>query len=178
MDMGKEMDRVADKRLKELTVLLADMSRLHQKLLEAVRHKLEAIRGADAEAMHRAARQEGELARRIKDQEGLRQLLMEELGEELGLASAQVRKLTVSELAARVAEPVRSRLTVLGAELRKCATEIARLNRVNAVVSQEMLKHFRTVYDTVTRGTVTRDFYGRTGRPQRGTPLALIDTTG
>ena len=172
------MNRVLNKRLKELTVLLADMSGLHQELLGTVRRKLEAIRGADTEAMQQAGGQEGELARRIKDAEGLRRLLMDRLGAELGLSPAQARKLTVSELAGRVAEPVRSRLTVLGAEIRKSATEIARVNRINALISHEMLKHFRTVYDTVTQGTVTRDFYGRTGRPRRGAPVALIDTTG
>jgi hypothetical protein len=172
------MRRALDKGLKELTVLLTDMSRLHQDLLSAANRKLEAIRSADTEVMQQASRREEELARSIKDREGLRQALMERLGGPLGLSAGRARRLTIGELAERVAEPVRSRLTVLGGEIRKLASEIARVNRINALVSHEMLKHFRTVYDSIARGSAPREFYGRTGRPRTAAPTALIDTTG
>jgi hypothetical protein len=172
------MNRVLDKRLKELVMLLTHMRRLHERMLGTVQGKLESIRRADTEAIHKAGRGEGELARQIKDQEGLRRLLMDKVGAELGVPAAQARKMTVNELASHVSEPARAQLTVLGAEIRKLAMEIARINRINALVSHEMLRHFRNVYETMTQGTAPRNVYGRTGRPQRGDAMALLDTTG
>lgn len=172
------MNRVLDKRLKELATLLTNMRRLHERLHETVRGKLEAIRRADTEAIHEAGREEGRLAESIKSQEGLRRLLMDKVGGELGVPPTKARKLTIGELAASVTEPARSQLTVLGADIRKLASEIARVNRINALVSHEMLKHFRNVYEAMTQGTAPRNVYGCTGRPQRGAPVAMIDTTG
>ena len=175
---GRDMNRSPHKRLKELTVLLAEMKRLHEGLLSAARRKSEAMRRADTQAMEQAGREERALADRIKDQEGLRKVLMERIGERMGFSAPQARKMSISELARSVAEPIRTQLTVLGAELRKLASEIARLNRIAALVSQEMVRHFRAVYEAMTQQSQTGEFYGRTGRPQSGVSAAVIDTTG
>lgn len=175
---GKDELTAVETRLRELTLLLAEMKSLHENLLSVSRRKLEAMRQADAQSLDRASRDERTLADRIRDREGLRVALMTRVGEQMGVEEKQARKMSLGELARRVAEPVRTQLTILGNELRKIAADVARINRICALVSQEMLRHFRNVYEAMTQHGETRDLYGKTGRPQYGAPAALIDTTG
>ncbi len=167
-----------DKRIKELTFLLTEMKGLHEGLREAIQRKLGAMRSADTDAIHAAAQRERELADRIRKEEGLRQVLMERIGQSMGIGAVECRKMTVGSLAERVDEPAKSRLLVLGNELREVASEVARLNRVAGLVSSEMVRHFRNIYSTFNRGGVDRAVYGNTGRPKESAMPAMIDTTG
>lgn len=178
MQSGKTMREPLVKSLKELTVLLTEMRQLHEGLLSAIQRKMAAIRSADEQGMHASSRRERELADRIREQEGLRRVLMERVGALLGVGPADARKMSMRALAERVEEPARSRLLVLGNELRGLASEVLRLNRIVALVSREMINHFRNVYGTITRGGVDREVYGRTGRTRETATPALIDTTG
>ena len=177
-DKEAQMSSGFDKRIKELTFLLTEMKGLHEGLREAIQRKLGAMRSADTDQIHATAARERELADRIRKEEGLRRVLMERIGQALGIGAVECRKMTVGSLAERVDEPAKTRLLVLGNELREVASEVARLNRIAALVSSEMVRHFRNIYSTFNRGGVDRAVYGNTGRPKEPTTPAMIDTLG
>ena len=161
-----------DSRLRELTVLLGEMRRLHEELLGAARGKLEAMRAAAPEVIQQEA------ADAITEREGLRAALMERIGDELDVEPARARRLTLGQLADRVPEPRRGQLHVLGQGLRELAGEIGRVNRIGALVGREMLNHFRELYATMTEGVISREVYDRTGRAETASAAAVIDTRG
>ncbi len=173
------MKNELESRLRELATLLSEMTLLHESLLHATRSKLGAMRTATTQAVQQQAAVERDLARRIAEREGLRRALMDRIGAALSIEPARARQLTLSQLAQRVEEPQRSRLQVLGEGLRRVASEIARINRVCALVGQEMLAHFRAVHAAITEGLVPREVYARPGAAVAGSaPAALIDMKG
>ena len=172
------MKNVLDSRLRELTVLLGEMRRLHEELLGAARGKLEAMRAAAPEVIQQEAARERALADAITEREGLRAALMERIGDELDVEPARARRLTLGQLADRVPEPRRGQLHVLGQGLRELAGEIGRVNRIGALVGREMLNHFRELYATMTEGVISREVYDRTGRAETASAAAVIDTRG
>jgi hypothetical protein len=164
-----------EQRVGQLTQVLGEMKRLHDELAVVVRNKLAAMRAADADRLRSATSREEFLTGRLREQDGLRKQLLELIGATFGIDPKAARQMCVRDLADRVAEPMRSRLLGLAAALRERVTETAEVNRVAAVVTHEMLKHFRSVYETMARATASAGVYSRTGQTERCTEMNVFN---
>lgn len=152
-----------DRRVEQVIAMLGEMKALHDELCMVVKRKLDALRRADVDAIQSATAREDFLARRIHECDGMRKQVMELIATSMGVARSHAREMTVSELADRVGEPASSRLVVLAAALRDRIRETAEANRVAALITQEMLKHFRHVYDVMATANQQPGVYTRSG---------------
>jgi hypothetical protein len=167
-----------EQRVGQVVKVLGEMKRLHDELAVVVRQKLAAMRAADTDGMRSAVAREEFLARRIREQDGLRKQVLQLLGEQMGMSAAQARAMTLSELAGRVNEPSRSQLLLLAATLRETVRETAECNRIVAVVSREMLKHFRQIYEVMAQASGTPGVYSWTGRAEVRPGTAVFEAVG
>jgi hypothetical protein len=164
-----------EQRIEQLTTVLGELKRLHDELWLVVRNKLEAMRKADTDAIRSATAREEFLIRRMREQDGLRKQLLELIGKLVNIPAPQARRMAVSEVADYAKEPVKSQLLALAAALRDRVKETAEGNRVAAVVSHEMLKHFRQVYDVMAQVDQGPAVYSRTGQAERRTGTSVFD---
>ncbi len=170
--------RVIQSRSKDLVVLLGDLKRLHEEMLGVIRQKLAAMRQADTDALNSCLARERFLADRISQQEGLRQQLVQIIGKALGLELEARRTLTLSVLAEGLPEPERTQLLGLAAALRECLGQIESANKVAALVTGEMLKHFRQVYSAMARAGQTTGTYSSGGQLTTDRPTQVFDAVG
>jgi len=164
-----------ERRVEQLETVLGELRRLHDELSLVVRNKLESIRKADTDAIRSATTREEFLIGRIREQDGMRKQLLELIGKALDVPAPRARVMTIREVAAHVTEPARSRLLALAAALRERVRETAEGNRVAAVVSHEMLRHFRQVYEVMARVDDSPAVYSRTGRAERRCGTNVFD---
>jgi len=167
-----------EQRMAQVATVLGELKRLHGELGFVVQQKLDAMRKADTDAIHAATAREEFLAQRIREQEGLRRQILQLIGEANGMPAARARAMTIRELAELAAEPLRSRLLAAGAALRETVVETAERNRVAAIVSQEMLKHFRQVYQVMARTNGVQGGYSWTGRAETRPGMAVFEAVG
>lgn len=164
-----------EQRLDQLLTVLGEIKRLYDELGVVVQAKLEAMRRADADGIRSACSREEFLTRRLGEQDGLRKQILDLLGESLALGERRGRTLTLREVGERVGEPWRSRLLSVAAALKAKLEETAERNRVAALVSQEMVKHFRQVYEVMAQSNQTVTLYSRTGKPEARASRAVFD---
>lgn len=169
---------VNEQRVGQVVAVLAELRRLHDDLGVVVQRKLQAMRTADTDGLRSAVAREEFLTQKIREQDGLRKQILQLIGEQIGMPAAKARAMTVRELAGRVSEPARSRLLALGAALRETVQETAESNRVAAIVSQEMLKHFRRVFQMMAEANRTPGAYSRTGRAESKNGMSVFEAVG
>jgi hypothetical protein len=170
--------RIIESRSSELVFLLGEFRKLHEELLAVIQHKLAAMRRADVEAVNSCLAREQFLANRIRQQEGLRQQLVQLIGKELGLAAEQTVRLSLKGLAERLEEPCRGRLLAQAAALRETMMTIDRANKVAAMVTGEMLKHFRQVCMAMARVGQSTGTYSPAGRLNSEAPARVFEAVG
>lgn len=155
-----------EQRLEQLVKVLSDLRHLYEELSLVVKKKLAAMREADIDGIRSACAREEFLVQRIGERDGLRRQICDLVGQELTLGDRQGRSLTLREMSSLVAEPWRSRLLGLAGALRARLEETAETNRVAAMVSHEMVKHFRHLYEVMAQANQTVLFYSRTGQAE------------
>ncbi len=101
------------------------------------------------------------------------------LGERIASLEAARRELTgpdvrLTDLAATLDEPARSRLVAAAMGLRHLAGEVASVNRINAAAIHNLLDHFHQVYQMIASAG-RADGYGASGRADPPTGAFLID---
>lgn len=136
-------------RVRDLVRLLDQMRSLYGQMFTLIDEKLAAMRRSDVEAMTHAGTKETVLADRLGEREGLRKQLMDAVGEEIGLASRSGRRLTVSQLANRLADRDKAALLAAADRLRREVAKVAQANRVAGVVAREVVSHLRWVFAAV-----------------------------
>jgi len=167
-----------ESRVGDLVVLLGDLKEVHEELLAVIQQKLAAMRRADTEALNSCLAREQFLTDRIRQREGLRQQLVQLIGRELGLSSEQVQGLSLRELAERVDEPRRGQLLALSACIRETLGAIDAANRVAALVTGEMLKHYRQVYSAMARSGPSMGTYSSRGQLAADRPAQVFEAVG
>lgn len=168
-----------EKRVGQVVKVLGELKRLHDELAVVLKGKLEAMRKANTDALRSATTREEFLLQRIREQDGLRQQLMDLVGELVGWPPGEARTATVSRLAGHVAEPLRSQLLALAAALRERVQETAESNRVAAMISGEMLRHFRRVFQTMAQGNPRQaGVYSRTGLADTRAATKVFEAVG
>ncbi len=168
-----------EKRVEQVVRVLDELKHLHDELAVVVKGKIQAMRAADTDALRSAVAREGFLTQRIREQDGLRRQIMELVGELLGLSPDEAGRMTVSELAQRTVEPARSRLLAVAAAIREKAQEAARANEVAAMITAEMLKHFRHVFEVMAQVDAREvGLYSRTGRTEARAAMSVFEAVG
>lgn len=161
-----------------LVTLMGDLKKLHDEMLSVIQQKLNAMRRADTDALNSCVARERFLAERVQKQEGLRRQLVQILWKELGLPSEQSSGLGLRDLAERLPEPRRGQLLVLGEELRELIGKIDNANKVVALVTGEMLKHFRHVHSAMARSGPSTGRYAANGQIAVERPTQVFDAVG
>ena len=152
------MDTVTLKRLFELLDRQRDV---HKELRTALLDQQTALRRFDTRRLEQLHRRCDALGERIAELERVRR----------GLDGSNVK---LTELAAALDEPDRSRLTAAAMGLRQLAGEVASINRINAAAIHNMLNHFHQVYQMIASAG-RKDGYIASGQADRATGAFLVD---
>lgn len=153
-----------DSLVRDLVRLLGELRELYGQLGAHMGLKLDAIRRGDSDAIHSITAREMMLAGRASEREGLRRQIAQRLGEHLGIDRGAARSMRLADLAERLIEPRRSQLLGAAAGLRDKLEEVERAQRVNALVTREILRHLGDVLAVMTGGGAKGDVYSRRGR--------------
>ena len=144
----------------KLIDILTRQHAAHQELRAALAEQQQALRRFDAAGLELLRQRGDRLAERIGELEAAR----------AALTGGGAR---LTELAAALGEPQRSRLLAVAHGLRTVAEETAALGRINRAAAQCMLNHFHGVYRLLARAGRPVS-YGASGRPQEGGGAALL----
>ena len=144
-----ETSTAESKNVRDLVRLLDELTRTHTQLLDAIREKLAAMKRADLHTMREMIIKEQTLVRTIQEWEGLRRQLMDAIGAQIGLASADARSMTVSQLASRLPVDAGQTLAASGERLRDIMHKVAQSNRVAGVACREVINHMKSVFASV-----------------------------
>jgi hypothetical protein len=162
-----------DKPVNDLLNLLREMLGSQQRLLAIATARRDAMRAFDVERLNGLTEQEkletdraGELDRKRKD-------VTSQLRNALGRGVQP----TVSEIAKRVDEPLRSQLLTVAAELKAVVEQLDRLTRINARVSETVVKGMARVLKVVTGMAQHAGLYMRNGRKAALAGLHLLEVT-
>lgn len=160
----------------QLAESLAGLRRLYEELVAVLGRKLDAMKRADSDALGSCGARERFLAGQIAEVEVGRKQLLGQLQGQLGFDAR--RGVTISQVAERLDEPARSQLLVLAEGLRHLVTEADRLNQVGALVTKELLVHFRRVYEAMRMPQAGDGLYGPHGGREAVGAERLIDAVG
>lgn len=166
-------NRLAD-LLKFFNVLVG----LHDELLALIRAKVDAMKRSDIQRMQALTEQEHSLAKRIHEREGYRRQLMDAIGEQLRLPPRAARALSVSQLAARMPEPQRSKLLEAANRLRAGVTRTAAANRVAGTIARQISSHLRWVFASVKPREDGSNGYSDDGEPVARMGTKILDAVG
>ena len=159
--------------------LVQHLTELHgglKQLAALASEKLAALRAADAPALELCAAREGELVREVLSKEQQRNALLARLAQSLRFSLAEGAGLT--EIAARLPEPLASSVRARGMALRETAAELQRKNRLVASVAHNLQAHIRGVLGDVAKAARESLVYGSAGRHEAGSPRYWVDAVG
>lgn len=166
-----------DTAIRNLCEVLQQMQQLHNDLAVTIDSKVKAMRLAEMDILHQVRESEQQLIKRINDAEGARRLLMDRLGEEIGMAPRTGRVMTVSQLTNRIEAEQGEAVRAAAEGLRLAVTEVARSNRLAGIVSRELVNHLQRVW-AAARPLEKRDVYRHDGRTDYHNDNPLFDTLG
>lgn len=168
----------SNKRIKALAGVLNDLVEAHGSLLEVVENKIAAMRAADTERLKAEVAREECLVERINDREGLRHRLSEEIGRGYGIGPEAARRLSASQLAARVGRPYQDKINAAAQRLKDLTGRIARRNRVAQTISQTVLWHVKQVLMAMTVSPASATAYSPGGGLVGAGTRRIFDAVG
>ena len=162
-----------DKMITELLTLLRDLLAGQQRLLKLALIRREAMRTFDIARLEMLASQEKSEMSNLAALDRLRLQV-----------TAQIRttlprnvEATVSEVARRASEPAKSQLLALAAQLKETVEQVERNTRINATVSEAVVKGLAKVLKVVTGLTQHAGMYMRNGRKAAMHGIHLLEVT-
>jgi hypothetical protein len=162
-----------DKLVNELLTLLRELLAIQQRVLLLTLARREAMRTFDIGRLEGLVEQEKAAARALAEAHRRREILTPQLRTLLG---KNVQP-TVSEIAQRTPEPARSRLLALAGQIRQIAEQVERNNRINATVSEAVVKGLAKVLKVVTGLAQHAGLYMRNGRKAALHGIHLLEMT-
>jgi hypothetical protein len=162
-----------DKLVTELLSLLREMLESQQRLLTIAMARQDAMRAFDVERLNALTDQEKGETDRAGDLDRKRKDVTSRLRNELGRNVPP----TVTEVAKRVNEPVRSQLLATAAELKAVVEKVDRHTRINAKVSDAVVKGMARVLKVVTGMAQHAGLYMRNGRKAAVAGIHLLEVT-
>jgi hypothetical protein len=169
---------VEPQRLNDLVRLMGVLEKLHERLLALVQSKIDAMRRADTAAMNSLKDQEQATVRQLRERDGLRRQLVESMGEEMELPLRGASAITVSQLAARLSEPGRTRLLRAAGSLRLVMSRVAQANRIAGAMSREILNHLGWVFASVRPAGARSVGYSGSGDVTAASQTRLVEIVG
>ena len=162
-----------DKLINELLSLLRDLLGGQQRLLSLALARREAMRTFDIARMEMLAAKEKLEMTGLAELERRRQQV-----------TAQIRAIlprnvdvTVTEVSRRAAEPAKSQLLALAAQLKETVEQVERNMRINAAVSETVVRGLAKVLKIVTGLAQHAGLYMRNGRKAAMHGIHLLEVT-
>ncbi len=161
-----------DKIIAKLEEVLLSEIGSHERLLAAIRRKVDACRKARHDDMENQCRLENQELQALAQCEKQRLQLVADLTRAVDpLAKAPIR---MGDLAARLPEPARGRLLALRAQLRTRAEEVKRESSVARQAAETLLRHMQGMVQAIGGAITGIVTYNRRGsRP----PAAIAVST-
>ena len=162
-----------DKLITELLALLRELLAGQERLLALALARREAMRTFDMPRLETMAGQERAETVRMAELDKRRLALTGRMRAVLGGGTPA----TVSEVAKRVEEPARSQLLGLAAQLKETMEKVERNSRINATVSETVVKGLAKVLKVVTGLAQHAGLYMRNGRKAALHGVHLLEVT-
>lgn len=162
-----------DKLVQELLTLLREMLACQQRLLRIAGVRQDAMRAYDVERLTGLLEEERIETQRAEEYRKQREALVSKFRVALG-NGVQPK---VSEIAKRVEEPTKTQLLALAAELRTVTEKLERNTRINATVSEAIVKSISKVLKIVTGIAQHAGLYMRNGRKEAVRGIHLLEVT-
>jgi hypothetical protein len=162
-----------DKLVAELLGLLRELFAGQDRLLKLALARREAMRAFDIGRLEALAGQERVEGARMAELDRRRQGLVGQFTAVLG-KGVEPR---VSEIARRVNEPMRSQLLGLAAQLKETVEQLERNTRINATISETVVKGLAKVLKVVTGLAQHAGLYMRNGRKAALHGIHLLEVT-
>jgi len=163
---------IANANTEKLIEMLTELRELQQQLLWCLRTQQRAMRTGRMDQVQSCTSRSKFLVQQIADVEGKLRGTARQLA-----AGAEDPVARLSDLAAALAEPARSKLLALAAATLTLAQEIDQVNRINQQVTEEVLNCF----DAIQRRLCNSDksaVYESTGKPVMANAWRVLDAVG
>lgn len=162
-----------DKLAAELLTLLREILAGQQHMLKLVLARREAMRSFDIARMERMVEEDRLAAQQLANLDRRRQSLVAQFRALLGKGVEP----TVSEISKRIGEPHKSQLLALAAQVRETVEQVERNTRINATVSEAVVKGLAKVLKIVTGLAQHAGLYMRNGRKAALHGIHLLELT-
>ena len=145
--------------------LLGTQIEAHQRLLECLGRKQQAVRTANLNAVNEIFTEENAILLRISEMEKRRLELIARLA-----GATDPAEIRLSEFVARWAidEPQRTRLLALGAQLREAIAEVKKQSSIIRAAAETLARHMGGIVQVVQGALSRAGIYGNRGRIQLG----------
>ncbi|MCA9253551.1 MAG: flagellar export chaperone FlgN [Phycisphaerales bacterium] len=165
-------------RITTLVRLLDEIAELHVRLLAAIDAKIAAMKTADTDQIREAMLGEKAIVEQINEREGLRKQLTVNLGRSYGVSPQRARAMTAMQLAERFAGAEAPKIEAAVKRMRELTGQIARRNHVAQLVSQNILRHMRVVFASMTAPTTGGAAYSSDGQASVSANERIFDLVG
>jgi hypothetical protein len=166
-----------DKLVAELITLLREMLASQERLLNLALVRREAMRTFDIPRLEGMVAQEQQEAQSMAALDRRRMAIVSQFKmqfQKMGLMGVTP---TVSEISRRVGEPTRTMLLGLAGQVREGAENVERNTRINATVSETVVKGLAKVLKVVTGLAQHAGLYMRNGRKAALHGIHLLEVT-
>ena len=150
----------------ELLDSLSSLQDWLRQLTELAEVKLQAMRRADAEGLHRCAARECQVLEQLFQCERARDAIVARVAQALRYEADERPRLT--EIAEKLPEPASSRLRAKIAGLQQVSTNLRQKNRLAAEVARHLHKHIRAVFEDLAQVNRESVVYGPTDNTNNG----------
>ena len=165
-------------RITTLVRLLDEIAELHTRLLAAIELKIDAMKTADTEQIRQTMLGEKEIVEQINEREGLRKQLTVNLGRSFGVSPERARSMSAMQFAERFAGKEASRIENAVKKMRELTSQIASRNHVAQLVSQNILRHMRVVFASMTAPSTGGVAYSADGQANVSANERIFDLVG
>jgi uncharacterized membrane protein YdfJ with MMPL/SSD domain len=163
-----------DKLILELITLLTEMLLTQQRLLQIATSRQEAMRSFDVERLNTLLEQERGETQRAEGYEQRRNKLVQQFQSLAGKETPA----SVTEIAKRAGEPMKSQLLGLAGQLKGVVEQLDRHTRINAKISETVVKALAKVLKVMTGLAQHAGLYMRNGRKAAMKGIHLLEVTG
>lgn len=150
----------------ELERVLMELIGVYEAMVASAGDRLAAIRGSDGVGLARVVRCESELVQRVAEIEKRRISVVGALADRLGLAGKSGTR--VGDIASRMDDPWRERLTGLADRLRSLLARTRRDNEVSGRAASSLAEHMGGLVRALAREMNHAQTYGRRGFVEAG----------
>jgi hypothetical protein len=165
-------------RVSTLAQLLDELTKLHGALVQAVDERIAALRTSDFEALRAALEAEERLLERLRERDGLRRQLTENIARGYGIAPGGASKLSARQLAGRIGGANGAALIAAADRLKPVLEQLAQRNRLAQLITRNVLRHVEHLFAALTGGPNPQRDYGRGGAVSYRPGQIIFDTVG